>query len=150
MPHRAFGYVRHFSVSYVLVFIILVFFFRKNGDADEGRALCVGLLYNDVQVFVVEAVTLLRDAVQLRDDPAVDGGSVFLGVDVEEREGLMQLCGAIHKVNVILNLLEGFDDLVVLIPDLADELLENVFQCNDTLRAAEFVDDHGKVRFVLL
>ena len=103
-----------------------------------------------MQIAEIKAVSLFGDAVELFDHPAVDGGRFRFGVDVEERKHLVEVGGAVDQVHVFADLVERLDDLVVLVPDLAHQLLDNVLQRHDAFGAAEFIDDDREMRFVLL
>ena len=57
--------------------------------------------YNDMQVFEIKAVALFGDAIELLDDPTVDGGGFGIGLQMEVFKKVVKVGGAIDKVFVV-------------------------------------------------
>ena len=103
----------------------------------------------DGEVFVPEAVAHLRERAEALERPAADGGAVGVVegvlVPVEQLEKVRERHGAVELIAAV----GPRDDLVfhhvLLVPDVADKLLEHVLHRDDAERAAVFVRDDGEV-----
>ena len=137
-------------MNYGILCFFGLFLFRGHSDAHAGGTLVLCFFYNDMQVFKIKAVALFGDAIELLDDPTVDGGGFGIGLQMEVFKKVVKVGGAIDKVFVVADLLKRFHHFVVFVPDLADKLFDDVLQRDDALGAAELIHDDGKVRFVLL
>ena len=106
--------------------------------------------HQHIQTLRLEVVAHLRQALHIFDDPAGHGGGIALAPDLEQVVHIVQIGTAGDQVAAVLLLLEDLDDLVMLIPDLAHQLLQNILQRDDTLGAAVLIHNHGHMGLVLL
>ena len=104
----------------------------------------------DVQTLGLEVVAHLGHPAYLLHDPAGHGGRVAAALHLEQVVHIVQVGGAGDEIAAVGLLLEGLDDLVMLIPDLAHQLLYDVLQGGNTLGAAVLIHHHGHVGLVLL
>ena len=110
----------------------------------------VHLGHRHVQAVGDEAVALLRHTADLLHHPAGDGVGVALPLYLEQVKEVGQIGGAGDEVAVVLLLLELLDDLVVLVPDLAHQLLHDILQGDQALGAAVLVHHNDHVGFLPL
>ena len=67
----------------------------------------------------------------------------------EFKEGIHRY-GCIDLKNIVGKFNEVFYDLIMLIPDIADQFLKNILHRNNTESSAVFVNNNGNMRFFLL
>ena len=129
--------------------VILVLVFNLVADhVDERDAVEVGLGDGDIQILKAEAVAAGGDLVQDLHDPAVDGDGVGLDLQVEELAEVGEVAAAVDAEGVLGDLLVVLHHLVVLVPDVAYQLLQDVLHGDDTQRTAVLVQHHGQVGLV--
>lgn len=90
--------------------------------------------------------------VQKLDDIAADGdifGVRFVVVDAEEVAEVFERERAIDDVGAVLPLSVWFFGIVLFVPDLADDLLQNVFHRDEAFHSAIFVHDQGEMALLL-
>ena len=119
-------------------------------DRNGGYPVGVQLGNRDLQMLRGEGLSLDRHLVQLLHDPAAHGNAVGFQFHIEELHEVLQTDGAIDPVEVFSQLLKILLDLVVFIPDLAHQLLQNVLHRDDSQRAAEIIDHDRDVGFLVL
>ena len=105
------------------------------GDAGDG----------DVEGLEVEAGAGLGQAAELLHDPAADGGHIRVAFQAEMLRKVVKAHLGVDQVGIGGQLGDGRLLLVVLVPDLADQLLQNVLHRDDAAGAAVFVDHDGHV-----
>ena len=129
--------------------VVLVLVFDLIADhLDEGDAVVVGLGDGDIQILKAEAVAAGGDLVQNLHDPAVDGDGVGLDLQVEELDEVGEVAAAVDAEGILGDLLVVLHDLVVLIPDVAHQLLQDVLHGDDTQSTAVLVQHHGQMGLV--
>ena len=117
-------------------------------DVDGGHTVEVGLGDGDVQILKAEAVAAGGDLVHDLHDPAVDGDGIGFNIQIKELAEVLQIATAINAEGILGDLLVVLDDLVVLVPDVADQLLQDVLHGDDAQSAAVLVQNHGQVGLV--
>ena len=146
------------AIGIVLVFValllgalivILVFVRDLVADhVDEGDAVVVGLGDGDIQILKAEAVAAGGDLVQNLHDPAVDGDGVGLDLQIKELDEVGEVAAAVDAEGILGDLLVVLHDLVVLVPDVAHQLLQDILHGDDTQGTAVLVQHNGKVRLI--
>ena len=68
----------------------------------------------------------------------------------KEIKKIVKLCGTVNSERAVIILVKKCFHLIMLIPYLTDELLNNILHCNDTHKSAEFVYDECHMTFFLL
>ena len=71
-------------------------------------------------------------------------------MDVEQFQHIIQIRAAIHQITAVGQLAVFLDHFIVLIPDFADQLLQNVLHGDDTEHAVVLIHHHSHVGFRLL
>ena len=137
------------TVSLGTPIVVLVLVFDLIADhLDERDAMVVGLGDGDIQILKAEAVAAGGDLIQDLHDPAVDGDGVGLDLQVEELTEVGQAAATVDAEGVLGDLLVVLDHLVVLVPDVAYQLLQDVLHGDDTQSTAVLVQHHGQVGLV--
>ena len=108
----------------------------------------VGLGDGDVQVLKAEAVAAGGDLIHNLHDPTVDGDGIRLDLQVEELAEVGQVAAAVDAEGILGDLLVVLDDLVVLVPDVAYQLLQDVLHGDDAQGTAVLVQDNGQVGLI--
>ena len=88
-------------MNYGILCFFGLFLFRGHSDAHAGGTLVLCFFYNDMQVFKIKAVALFGDAIELLDDPTVDGGGFGFGILMEVLKKVVKFGGEIEKVFVV-------------------------------------------------
>ena len=115
----------------------------------DGRdAVEVGFGDGDIQVLKVEVIAAGGDLIHGLHDPAVDGDGIGFDIQVEELAEVLQVAAAINAEGVLGDLLIVLNDLIMLVPDVAYQLLQNVLHGNDAQGAAVLIQNHGQVGLV--
>ena len=86
----------------------------------------------------------------LLQHPAGDGSGVAGPLYLEQVIHIVQVGGTGDQVAAVGLLLENLDDLVMFVPNLTHQLLQDVLQGDDTLGTAVLVHHHRHVYLVLL
>jgi len=95
-------------------------------------------------------IAFLWHALEDPHDPSADRKDVKFFVNIELFIHLVDACRSGHEVFVFGNFLDFLYNRIMLIPDFADELFEDIFHGDDTVGAAEFINDNGNMRFLRL
>ena len=95
-------------------------------------------------------IALFRYTFKKSHNPATDGEYIKFLVNIELFIHLVDACRSGHEVFVFGNFLDFLYNRIMLIPDFADELFEDIFHGDDTVGAAEFINDNGNMRFLRL
>src|SRR5206468_10552781 len=98
----------------------------------------------ETEIFVIETLATLWNETKMVEHEAADGGvsgifrqgDVVLGIEVAHVERGVKDDGTIREGERTL-------DDVKLVMNLADQLLQDIFQGDEAEDAAELVDDHG-------
>ena len=130
--------------------VVLVVAGLVTDDVDGGDTVEVGLGDGDVQILKAEAVAAGGDLIHDLHDPTVDGDGIRLDLQVEELAEIGQATAAVDAEGVLGDLLIVLDDLVMLVPDIAYQLLQDILHGDDTQSTAVLVQDDGQVGLVSL
>ena len=120
-------------------------------DADFRDAPPLGVQHFDGQAVDVEALADRRHAAETREQVAADGlEALALDVDVEPLRDVVHVHLAAEDEPAVAFVDDrlGFD--VVLVANLADDFLEQIFERHEARRAAVFIDDDGALRLLPL
>src|SRR5687767_8055492 len=122
-------------------------------DADPADPPALDRLDDEAHAAAAHLLPRLREAAELVDDEAADRVVVGGRVEVVEREGLAHVLEWRAPVDECLALGDGHDELlldVVLVADLAHDLLHDVLERDEPRGTAVLVDDDGHVVLLLL
>ncbi len=118
---------------------------RRRSAASHAHAVdppAVGLLDEEEKARLVRDLAGLRDASEALGDEAGDGLVLVRGKrHVEEARDLRHPHAARHRVRAVLLRDDGRLLVLVLVRDLADELLDEVLERRETRDGAVLVDD---------
>ena len=129
------------------VVLILTFDFEAD-DVDGGDTVEIGFGDGYVQIFKGKAIAAGGNLIQNLHDPAVDGDGVRLDIQIEELAEVGQITAAVDAEGVFADLLIVLDDLVMLVPNVAYQLLQNVLHGDDTQSAAVLIQYYGQMGLI--
>ena len=104
----------------------------------------------DVQVLKIKRRTGIWETPELLHDPAADRGHVGVGLQAEVICKIIKAHFRIDQIGIRRYLPDRRLLLIVLIPDLADQLFQNILHGHDAVGAAVFINNDRNVRFGLL
>ena len=111
----------------------------------------VGFYNFKMQVAVVKAVADFRYFVCVFHNPAVERGHIgVLVVDFEIFKYIIKVCHTVNNAGCVVNFFNVNLNLVVLVPNFAYKFFNYILKCYNALCTAEFVNNNGKMGFVLL
>ena len=128
-----------------VVFSILVL--RSYDDRKTGHEILAHLGDDHVEIFPCKAISLVGACLEHLDRPAAHRGILALKISVGEIGGVKEVARRGHAVDVVAILAKLSDlgqDRITLVPDVSDDLLEDVLHCDDSHRSAVLVkhDEH--------
>ena len=131
-------------------YLLFIFILRQPHDPYLVDSPVCHFQYGYVEAIRDEMIAFLWHALEDPHDPSADRKDVKFFVNIELFIHLVDACRSGHEVFVFGNFLDFLYNRIMLIPALADELFEDIFHGDDTVGAAEFINDNGNMRFLRL
>ena len=134
----------------LLIFFAVIVELFADDDLNGKYAVGICLCNSEIEMLKIKLIALDGDLAELLHYPAAERNAVRIGFDLEFIAKILKVYGAINDKCVLCDLLVFLNDLIVLIPNISDELFQNILHRNDSERSAVFVNNNGNVRFLLL
>src|SRR5919107_1234868 len=130
------------------LFLVALLLCLADDDPGDARTVC---LFHEQQVTIeVDLVSLLRYSAQVVEHEAAHGLEVLAHeIGAEGFVGLPYRDASVQAVGALAQLHNSGPFIVELVPDLPDDLLDDVFEGEETLEGAPLIDDHGHLEVPL-
>ena len=126
-----------------LLIILFVLVLYRYPCHESSPRICLGYSHMEDLVLglIVEFIAFLRQPVELYHDPAVDCVGIGFYLFIKEFKEILKVCIAGNKVSVVpcrSHFLGCYG--VVLVIDISDDLLDDIFKRDKTGRSAVLID----------